>query len=160
MPYQYENPDNVRAHYETTGPEIWKQTEGRVQYFLAGYGTCGTITGTGKYLKEQNPNIRVIAIEPQKGHKLPGLKNLEESKPPGILDPSVVDEVIRVTYEGAIATARRMAQEEGILIGISGGAATWAALQVAARKEYAGKTIVVILPDTGERYLSTELFEA
>jgi cysteine synthase B len=103
MPYQYENPDNVRAHYETTGPEIWQQTEGQVQYFFAGYGTCGTLTGTSHYLKEQKADVRVVAIEPQKGHKLPGLKNLEESKPPGILDRSAIDDVIRVTDEPAYA---------------------------------------------------------
>lgn len=92
MPNQYENADNVRAHYETTGPEIWNQTEGRVRHFFTGFGTCGTISGTRRYLKEQNPDVRIVAIEPQKGHRLPGLKNLEESKPPGILDRSVIDQ--------------------------------------------------------------------
>jgi cysteine synthase len=151
MPYQYENPDNVRAHYETTGPEIWKQTEGRVHYFLAGYGTCGTITGTGKYLKEQNPNIRVIAIEPQKGHKLPGLKNLEESKPPGILDPSVVDEVIRVNDEPAYAMTKRLFREEGLIVGPSTGAMVHAAIEFG--KRHSGLA-VAISPDGGFKYTS------
>jgi cysteine synthase len=151
MPYQYENPDNVRAHYETTGPEIWKQTEGRVQYFLAGFGTCGTITGAGKYLKEQNPNIRVIAIEPQKGHKLPGLKNLEESKPPGILDRSIIDEVVRVNDEPAYAMTKRLFREEGLIAGPSTGAMVHAALQFG--KQHSGLA-VAISPDSGFKYTS------
>ena len=151
MPFQYENPDNVRAHYETTGPEIWKQTEGQVQYFLAGYGTCGTITGTGKYLKEQNPDIRVIAIEPQKGHKLPGLKNLEESKPPGILDRSVIDEVIRVNDEPAYAMTKRLFREEGLIVGPSTGAMVHAAIEFG--KRHSGLA-VAISPDGGFKYTS------
>ena len=151
MPYQYENPDNVRAHYETTGPEIWKQTEGQVQYFLAGYGTCGTITGTGKYLKEQNPNIKVIAIEPQKGHHLPGLKNLQESKPPGILDRSLIDEVIRVDDEPAYAMTKRLFREEGLIVGPSTGAMVHAAIEFG--KSHAGLA-VAISPDGGFKYAS------
>jgi cysteine synthase len=151
MPFQYENPDNVRAHYETTGPEIWKQTEGQIQYFLAGFGTCGTITGTGKYLKERNPNIRVIAIEPQKGHKLPGLKNLEESKPPGILDRSMIDEVIRVNDEPAYAMTKRLFREEGLIAGPSTGAMVHAALEFGT--SHSGLA-VAISPDGGFKYTS------
>ena len=151
MPNQYENADNVKAHYETTGPEIWRQTEGQVQYFFAGFGTCGTISGTGRYLKEQNPHIRVVAIEPQKGHRLPGLKNLEESKPPGILDRSVIDEVIRVTDEPAYAMTKRLFREEGLMVGPSTGAIVHAAV------EY-GKThdgvAVAIACDSGLKYSS------
>jgi cysteine synthase A/cysteine synthase B len=151
MPYQYENPDNVRAHYETTGPEIWKQTEGKVQYFLAGYGTCGTITGTGKYLKEQNPNIKVIAIEPQKGHRLPGLKNLQESKPPGILDRSLIDEVIRVDDAPAYDMTKRLFREEGLIVGPSTGAMVHAAIEFG--KSHPGLA-VAISPDGGFKYAS------
>ena len=151
MPNQYENPDNVRAHYETTGPEIWQQTEGQVRYFLAGYGTCGTITGTAKYLKEQNPDIRVIAIEPQKGHKLPGLKNLEESKPPGILDRSLIDEVVRVNDEPAYAMTKRLFREEGLIVGPSTGAIVHAAVEFG--KSHSGLA-VAISPDSGLKYTS------
>ncbi|MGD0899977.1 MAG: PLP-dependent cysteine synthase family protein [Thermoguttaceae bacterium] len=151
MPYQYENPDNVRAHYETTGPEIWKQTEGKVQYFLAGYGTCGTITGTGKYLKEQNPDIKVIAIEPQKGHRLPGLKNLQESKPPGILDRSLIDEVIRVDDAPAYDMTKRLFREEGLIVGPSTGAMVHAAIEFG--KSHPGLA-VAISPDGGFKYAS------
>ena len=151
MPYQYENPDNVRAHYETTGPEIWKQTEGKVQYFLAGYGTCGTITGTGKYLKQQNPDIKVIAIEPQKGHRLPGLKNLQESKPPGILDRSLIDEVIRVDDAPAYDMTKRLFREEGLIVGPSTGAMVHAAIEFG--KSHPGLA-VAISPDGGFKYAS------
>jgi cysteine synthase A/cysteine synthase B len=151
MPYQYENPDNVQAHFETTGPEIWKQTEGRVQYFLAGYGTCGTITGTGKFLKQQNPEIKVIAIEPQKGHRLPGLKNLQESKPPGILDRSVIDEVIRVDDGPAYAMTKRLFREEGLIVGPSTGAMVHAAIEFG--KTHPGLA-VAISPDGGFKYTS------
>jgi cysteine synthase A/cysteine synthase B len=108
MPNQYTNPDNVRAHYETTGPEIWEQTEGRIRTFVAGYGTCGTITGVGRFLKERDPSIRIVAVEPQPGHRLPGLKNLSEAKTPAILDPRVVDEAIRVDDEPAYAMTKRL----------------------------------------------------
>ncbi len=151
MPYQYENPDNVRAHYETTGPEIWKQTEGRIKYFFAGYGTCGTITGTARYLKEQDASVRVIAIEPQKGHRLPGLKNLQESKAPGILDPSVIDEVIRVNDEPAYAMTKRLFREEGLIVGPSTGAMVHAAIEFG--KQHSGLA-VAISPDNGFKYTS------
>ena len=151
MPYQYENPDNVRAHFETTGPEIWKQTEGKIKYFFAGYGTCGTITGTGRYLKQQDPSIRVIAIEPQKGHRLPGLKNLQESKAPGILDRSVIDEVICVDDEPAYAMTKRLFREEGLIVGPSTGAMVHAAVEFG--KTHPGLA-VSISPDGGFKYAS------
>lgn len=149
MPNQYENMDNVRAHYETTGPEIWKQTEGRVTHFIAGYGTCGTLTGTGRFLKEQNPSITIIAVEPQKGHRLPGLKNLEESKTPSILDPDVIDEVIRVDDEPAYAMTKRLFREEGLIVGPSTGAIVHAALEFGKGKE---GLAVGISPDSGLKY--------
>lgn len=128
MPNQYENPDNVRAHYETTGPEIWNQTEGRVTHFFAGYGTCGTITGVAKYLKERNPAVRVIAIEPQKGHKLPGLKSFAESKKPGILDESLIDESMIVEDGPAYETTLDLIRKESLLVGPSTGAIVRAAI--------------------------------
>ena len=127
MPNQYENHDNVKAHYETTGPEIWSQTEGQVKVFFAGLGTCGTLTGIGRFLKEKNPEIKVIAIEPQKGHRLPGMKNLEESKTPAILDRSVIDSIIRVDDEQAYAMTKRLFREEGLIVGPSTGAIVHAA---------------------------------
>ena len=151
MPNQYENPDNVRAHYETTGPEIWKQTEGRIRYFFAGFGTCGTITGVGKFLKERNADIRVVAIEPQKGHRLPGLKNLEESKPPAILDRSVIDHVIRVDDGPAYAMTKRLFREEGLIVGPSTGAIVHAAVEFGRDKE---GVAVAISPDSGFKYAS------
>jgi len=152
MPNQYENPDNVKAHYETTGPEIWKQTEGKIEYFFAGFGTCGTITGVGRYLKEHNPKVRIIAIEPQKGHRLPGLKNLTESKPPSILDRSVIDEVIRVDDEPAYAMTKRLFREEGLIVGPSTGAIVHAAVEYTK----GGKegVAVAISPDSGFKYTS------
>lgn len=151
MPNQYENPDNVRAHYETTGPEIWEQTEGRVRYFLAGFGTCGTLTGVGRYLKEQDPEIRVIAIEPQKGHWLPGLKNLTESRPPGILDTRVIDDVVRVDDEPAYAMTKRIFREEGLIVGPSTGAIVTAAAALAAQGH---GLAVAVSPDGGFKYTS------
>jgi len=151
MPYQYENPDNVRAHYETTGPEIWKQTEGQVRYFFAGFGTCGTLTGIGRYLKEQDPTIQVIAVEPQKGHKLPGMKNLEESKPPGILDRRVIDRVVRVNDEPAYAVTKRLFREEGLIVGPSTGAIVQAALECGQELE---GLAVAVSPDSGLKYAS------
>jgi cysteine synthase A len=167
IPQQFRNPANPAIHKKTTAEEIWRDTDGNVDAIVAGVGTGGTITGIAELIKPRRPSFKVIAVEPDASPVLsggqPGPHKLQGLAPgfiPDVLRRDLLDEVIRVTYEDAIAIARRMAKEEGILIGISGGAAAWAALQVAARKEYAGKTIVVLLPDTGERYLSTELFEA
>jgi cysteine synthase B len=151
MPYQYENPDNVKAHYESTGPEIWKQTEGQVNYFFAGFGTCGTLTGIGRYLKEQDPSVKVVAVEPQKGHKLPGMKNLEESRPPGILDRSVIDEVVRIDDEPAYQTTKRLYCEEGLIVGPTSGAIVHAAVEFGKRNE---GLAVAIAPDSGLKYTS------
>jgi len=151
MPNQYGNPDNVRAHYENTGPEIWKQTEGRVRYFFAGYGTCGTITGVGRYLKEQDPSIQIIAVEPQKGHRIPGMKNLEEAKTPAILDRSVIDHVIRVDDGPAYAMTKRLFREEGLIVGPSTGAIVEATHRFAA--DHRGLAVGVS-PDGGFKYAS------
>jgi cysteine synthase len=151
MPNQYENSDNVAAHYETTGPEIWEQTEGQVRFFFAGYGTCGTLTGVGRYLKERNPEIEVVAIEPRKGHRIPGLKNLKEFKPPGILDPKVIDHVVPVDDEPAYAMTKRLFREEGLIVGPSTGAIVHAAVEFA--QEHKG-VAVAISPDSGFKYAS------
>jgi len=151
MPNQYDNPDNVRAHYQTTGPEIWTQTEGEIRYFFAGYGTCGTISGVGRYLKQRNCGVQVIAIEPQKGHRLPGLKNLEESKPPSILDRSVIDRVVRVEDGPAYAMTKRLYREEGLLVGPSTGAIVHAAVEMAHDLE---GVAVAVSPDSGFKYTS------
>lgn len=151
MPNQYENLDNVRAHYETTGPEIWKQTDGRVGYFLAGFGTCGTLTGAGRYLKEQNPEVQVIAIEPQKGHRLPGLKNLQESKTPSILDRDLIDHVIRVDDGPAYDMTKRLFRKEGLIVGPSTGAIVHAAVEFGRGKE---GVAVGVSPDSGFKYAS------
>ncbi|MBI5575932.1 MAG: cysteine synthase family protein [Deltaproteobacteria bacterium] len=151
MPNQYENPDNVRAHYETTGPEIWEQTGGKVTHFFAGYGTCGTITGVAKYLKEKNPAVRVIAIEPEKGHRISGLKNFQESKKPGILDESLIDSTVRVPDGPAYETAIALAREESLLIGPSTGAIVWAALRENLPE---GTVAVCISPDNAFKYTS------
>ncbi len=151
MPYQYENPDNVKAHYENTGPEIWNQTEGQVKYFFAGFGTCGTLTGVGRYLKQQGPNVKVIAVEPQKGHKLPGMKNLEESRPPGILDRSVIDEVVRIDDEPAYEMTKRLFREEGLMVGPTTGAIVHAAVEFGKQNE---GLAVAISPDSGLKYTS------
>lgn len=151
MPNQYENLDNVKAHYESTGPEIWQQTEGQVRYFFAGYGSCGTLTGVGSYLKDQDPTIQIIAIEPEKGHKLPGLKNLQEAKTPKILDPKVIDHVVRVDNDSAYAMTKRLYRREGLIVGPS----TGAILQGAAQFGLDRKGVAVALsPDGGFKYTS------
>jgi cysteine synthase len=151
MPNQYANPDNVRAHYETTGPEIWEQTEGLVRTFVAGFGTCGTITGVGRFLKERDRSIRIVAVEPQAGHRLPGLKNLHEAKAPAILDRSVIVEVIRVPDAPAYAMTRRLFREEGLIVGPSTGAIIHA---IAALDGAASGLTVGISPDGGQKYAS------
>ncbi len=162
---QFTNPANPKAHYETTGPEIYEDTQGRVDILVAGVGTGGTLTGTGRYLKEKNPDIRVIAVEPDDSPLLSGgnagshgIQGIGANFIPEILDRDIYDEVIRVKTEDAYSLARLMGKKEGILCGISGGAALYAASQIAKRPENKGKNIVVILPDSGDRYLSTELY--
>jgi cysteine synthase len=166
IPQQFRNPANPAIHRKTTAEEIWRDTGGDVDAVVAGVGTGGTITGIASILKPRRPNFKAIAVEPDASPVLSGgaagphkIQGIGAGFVPDVLQKELLDEVVRVTYEDAVAAARRMAKEEGILIGISGGAATWAALQLAHRKEFAGKTIVVIIPDTGERYLSTELYE-
>ena len=162
---QFVNPANPRAHFETTGPEIWEDTDGAVDFFVAGVGTGGTITGTGSYLKSKKPQVQIVAVEPSDSpvlsqgkagaHKLQGIG---AGFIPEILDTTVYDEVIPVTSEDAFETGRMLGKREGVLVGISSGAALWAAIEVAKRPENEGKTVVVMLPDTGDRYLSTEMY--
>ena len=165
VPGQFVNPANPAAHKATTGPEIWADTDGKVDLFVAGVGTGGTVTGVGDYLKSQNPGVKVVAVEPatspvlSKGtagaHKIQGIG---AGFVPDVLDTKIYDEIIPVTNEDAFATGRLIGHKEGVLVGISSGAAVWAALELAKRPENAGKNIVVLLPDTGDRYLSTPLF--
>ena len=166
MPGQFDNPANATAHYETTGPEIWRDTDGKVDVLVAGVGSGGTVTGAGRYLKEQNPNIEVIAVEPAESPVLSGgqagphkIQGIGAGFVPAVLDRSVVDRVIPVPGEDAFAASRALAQTEGVLVGISSGAALSAAASLAKEEAYRGKNIVVVLPDTGERYLSTGLFQ-
>lgn len=166
IPGQFENLANALAHYETTGPEIWSDTDGSVDIFVAGVGTGGTITGVGRYLKEQKSAVKVVAVEPAASPMLSGgtagthgLQGIGAGFVPAVLDVSVIDETLTVTEEQAYAAARELAAKEGILVGISSGAALVAAEQIAAREENRDKTVVVLLPDTGERYLSSPLFE-
>lgn len=165
IPGQFVNPSNPKAHYETTGPEIWEDTEGKVDYFVAGVGTGGTVTGVGKYLKEKNPAVKVVAVEPATSavlstgvagaHKIQGIG---AGFVPEILDTTIYDEIIPVANEDAFALGKKIGTSEGVLVGISSGAAVWAALEVAKRPENESRNIVVLLPDTGDRYLSTPLF--
>ena len=167
IPGQFDNPANPQAHYETTGPEIYEDTDGKVDIFVAGIGTGGTITGVGRYLREKNPHVQIIGVEPASSPLLTegragshGLQGIGANFVPSILDTKLYNEIITVTEEAAYAAGREVAQKEGLLVGISAGAAIHAALEVAKRPENKGKNIVVLLPDTGDRYLSTPMFQA
>ena len=166
IPGQFVNPANPKAHFETTGPEIWADTDGQVDAFVAGVGTGGTLTGVGQFLKSKNPAVKVVAVEPKSSpvlseghggaHKIQGIG---AGFVPDVLNTKVYDEIIPVENEDAFATGKLIGKREGVLVGISSGAAVWAAVQLAKRPEFEGKTIAVLLPDTGDRYLSTPLFQ-
>ena len=165
IPGQFDNPANPAAHKATTGPEIWRDLDGKVDVFVAGVGTGGTLTGTGAYLKEQNPAVKIVAVEPADSPLLGGgkagaheLQGIGANFIPSVLDTKIYDEVIAVTSEDAFAAGRQLGRREGVLVGISSGAAAWAAVQLAKRPENQGKNIVVLLPDTGDRYLSSRMF--
>lgn len=165
IPSQFTNLENPQAHYETTGPELWEQTDGEIDIFVAGVGTGGTISGTGKYLKEKNPNIKIVAVEPEgspvlsQGKTGPhGIQGIGAGFVPDTLNTQIYDEIITVTNENAYNTGRAIAQKEGLLVGISSGASVYAAIQLAKRPENEGKRIVALMPDNGERYLSTPMF--
>jgi len=166
IPGQFDNPANPQAHYDATGPEIWADTDGEVDIFVAGVGTGGTITGVGRFLKEKKPGVKIIAVEPAasplltKGIAGPhGIQGIGANFVPSVLDQNVIDEIITVTDADALAAGRRMGAKEGVLIGISAGACLHAAIEVAKREENAGKTIVALMPDAGDRYLSTALYQ-
>ena len=166
IPGQFVNPANPKAHYETTGPEIYGDTDGKVDYFVAGVGTGGTLTGVGKYLKEKNPDVKIVAVEPASSpvlsegkagsHKIQGIG---AGFVPDVLDTGVYDEIITVENDDAFKAGKLVGRNEGVLVGISSGAAVWAGVEIAKRPEAKGKNIVVLLPDTGDRYLSTALFQ-
>jgi len=166
IPAQFDNPSNPQAHYNTTGPEIWDDTDGKVDIFVAGVGTGGTVTGTGKYLKEKNPNVKIVAIEPAGSAVLSGekagthnLQGIGAGFIPKVTDVTLFDEIIKVTDEDAYETGKMIGKKEGYLVGISGGACVWAAIKLCEREENKGKNIVALLPDSGDKYLSTALFE-
>ena len=164
IPGQFVNPANPAVHKATTGPELWADTDGTIDLFVSGVGTGGTITGVGEYLKSQNPSVRIVAVEPaaspvlSKGTESHKIQGIGAGFVPAVLDTNVYDEIIAVENDDAFATGRQIGRAEGILVGISSGAAVWAAIQLARRPENKGKTIVALLPDTGDRYLSTPLF--